>query len=183
MQVSIGVYTALQIAILVLTTKFEVQTHVSIISAALSVSTGLALAALSHFEHVRSIRPSFLINVYLITTVLLDAARLRTQWLLETGGIFPGVLTASLVVKCIILFLEDVDKRSILLGRHRHFPLESTCGLASRGSFWWLNPLLLTGFHNILSLDELPLVHDKLDSAYLDDTMQNIWRKRMMYHF
>lgn len=175
-QGTIGVYTALQVALLALTTTNSViRTDISVASTTLSVLSGLTLAVLSHFEHVKSARPSFLINLYLIATVLFDATRVRTQWLIGNDDAVAGVLTASLAVKCLVLVLEAVEKRSLLLGLDRSFSHESTSGLFSRSSFWWLNSLLLTGFGNVLTLDELPAISEKLDSADLAARLQSTW--------
>lgn len=116
-------------------------------------------------------------NLYLITTLLFDAARVRTQWLIGNHGAIAGVLTGSLAVKCLALILEAVEKRSLLLGLERHFSLECTSGLISRSSFWWLNSLLLTGFNNVLTLDELPAIYEKLDSSDVTAQLQSVWDK------
>ncbi|KAG6365767.1 hypothetical protein INS49_007378 [Diaporthe citri] len=92
-------FIALQVAILVLTTaKPESRNRISLASAVLSVLEALILAALSHFEHARSVRPSFIINIYLIATAMFDAARVRTHWLKSEGDghALAAVMTASL---------------------------------------------------------------------------------------
>ncbi|KAI0124180.1 P-loop containing nucleoside triphosphate hydrolase protein [Xylariales sp. AK1849] len=174
---AIGAYIGLQLALLILTSNPRVRTHITIASAALSLGSGLALALLSHLEHAKTIRPSFLINTYLLTTVLFDAARARTQWLIRTDDGVAGALTGSLVIKCIMLSLEAVEKRSLFLGLDRQFSVESTSGLISRSSFWWLNSLLLSGYKNVLTMDDLPAIHEKLSSEHLGDQLQTAWDK------
>ncbi|ROW15668.1 hypothetical protein VPNG_02110 [Cytospora leucostoma] len=175
---SIAVYTGLQVAILVLITRNPViRTDVSIASTTLSLVSALTLAVLSHFEHVRSVRPSFLINLYLIATVLFDVARVRTRWQIGSEDAIASALTAALAVKCAVLLLEAVEKRSLLLGLDRRFSYESTSGLFSRSSFWWLNSLLLSGFKNVLTLDTLPAIYEKLDSESLTIRLQCTWDK------
>lgn len=119
--------------------------------------------------------------MYLIATVIFDAVRVRTQWLgLETNsshGAYAGVLTASLAVKCIIFILEAIEKRSLLLGLGRQFSKESTSGLLSRSSFWWLNTLLLSGFRNVLTVEDLPAIYEKLDSESLAARLEPVWQK------
>lgn len=176
-------YTALQITVLVLTaTHFGSQAGpISTASAAISLVSALTLLILSHLEHIKSIRPSSLISVYLIATVIFDAARVRTQWLAigtqSSNGAYAGVLTASLAVKCIVLILEAVEKRSLLLGLNKEFSKESTSGLLSRSSFWWLNTLLLSGFRNVLTVEDLPAIYEKLDSEGLAARLEPVWEK------
>ncbi|KAI1862215.1 uncharacterized protein JN550_010371 [Neoarthrinium moseri] len=174
---AIGAYIGLQLALLVLSTNPRVRTHISIASAALTFLSGLSLALLSHLEHSKSIRPSFLINFYLLLTVIFDATRVRTQWLAGVNDGVAGALTASLFVKGIVLVLEAGEKRSLLLGLDRHLSRESTSGMISRSSFWWLNSLLLSGFKNVLTMDNLPEIHEKLSSEHLAQQLQKSWDK------
>lgn len=152
----------------------RLQTRTSIAAAVLLLLTGLALAALSHLEHTKSIRPSYLIEGYLLLTAFFDIARVRTEWLLETNNAVAGIVTGSLVAKCIMLVLEAVEKRSMLPGQS--FSREGSGGLLSRLSFWWLNPFMLTGFRKVLTVDDLPDIHEKLDSERLANIVQSTWQ-------
>lgn len=122
-------------------------------------------------------RPSFIINLYLIATALFDAARVRTRWLKNEGDghALAAVMTASLAVKVVILLLEAREKRSLLLGLYSRFSVESTSGLISRSSFWWLNSLLISGHRTVLSVADLPAIHEKLDSESLGEQLQSAW--------
>lgn len=162
---------------LVLATTATVRNRVLVASSALSLTSGLVLAALSHLEHAKTIRPSFLISFYLIITVILDAVRVRTQWLARQNQAIADSLTASLAIKCVLVVLEGVEKRSLLLGLDRHFSRESTAGLISRSSFWWLNSLLVRGSKTVLTTEDLPTIHEKLDSEGLARELQAAWDK------
>lgn len=153
------------------------QTHISVISAALSVLGAMALAILSHFEHVRSVKPSFIINIYLIASILFDASRVRTQTLMrkDANNVLGAIIAASLAVKLVVLILEATEKRALLPGLYAQFSLENTSGLISRSSFWWLNSLLISGYKTVLSLPHLPAIHEKLNSAHLASKLQSIW--------
>ncbi|KAK6858071.1 multidrug resistance-associated protein [Apiospora arundinis] len=174
--VAISVYTALQVALLVLATKTSLRSKATLASAALSLVTGLGLAVLSHLEHAKSIRPSFIINSYLITTIIFDIARVRTQWLSQrSANAIAGVLTASLASKCVMVILESIGKQSLLLEPERDYSLESTSGVVNRSWFWWLNSLLFSGFRKVLSLEELPSIHEKINSDRLSHRIQATW--------
>ncbi|TGJ88504.1 hypothetical protein E0Z10_g256 [Xylaria hypoxylon] len=172
---TIGAYIGLQLALLVQWAQPELRTSVSIASTVLSLVSGVSLALLSHLEHAKSIRPSFIITFYLISTVFLDIARTRTQWLLKDANGVVATLTASLTVKIAILTLEAVDKRRLFVGGHREYPRESTSGPFSRGFFLWLNSLLLSGFGKVLSVADLPSISEKLDSQVLAKDLSASW--------
>ncbi|KAK8062961.1 P-loop containing nucleoside triphosphate hydrolase protein [Apiospora hydei] len=174
--VAICIYTGLQVALLVLATKTGLRTKATLASAVLSLVTGLSLAVLSHLEHAKSIRPSFIINTYLIATIIFDIARVRTQWLSKrSGNAIAGVLTASLTIKCAMAVLESIEKQSLLLEPDHHYSLESTSGVVSRSWFWWLNSLLFAGFRKVLSLEDLPSISEKVNSERLSHRIQATW--------
>ncbi|KAI0115560.1 P-loop containing nucleoside triphosphate hydrolase protein [Nemania sp. FL0031] len=175
--VTIGAYLGLQLALLVQWARPEHRTSVSIASTTLSLVSGLSLALLSHLEHAKSIRPSFIITFYLIVTVFLDIARVRTQWLLKNADGVAATLSASLAVKIALLTLEAIEKRRILVGGNGEYPRESTSGPFSRGFFLWLNSLLLSGFGKVLSLADLPSISEKLDSKVLAKDLSATWDK------
>jgi ATP-binding cassette, subfamily C (CFTR/MRP), member 1 len=113
------------------------------------------LAVLSHFAHIRSIRPSSPITLYLALTLPFDIARCRTLWNLESGETVAGIMTAAVVIKGVLLVLEALEKRSILLEPFRPLPREATVGAFNQWFCWWMNPLLLFGWRRMHSLDTL----------------------------
>lgn len=174
---AIAVYVGLQLTVLVLSNNSSIRTHATMAAAALTFVAAMMLAPLSHLEHGKSSRPSFLISFYLGVTALLDIARVRTQWFLPDNRGIAAVLTASLLVKCLLLVLEEMGKRSLLPGTGSgKVSIESTSGLFSRSTFWWLNSLLLQGSKNILTTDALPPIREKLASNDLGETLQSTWK-------
>jgi ATP-binding cassette, subfamily C (CFTR/MRP), member 1 len=175
---AISVYASLQLAVLVLwSTNSYFITRLSIASAAVNVLVALGLALLSHLEHVKSIRPSFIITFYLLASLIFDVARVRTQWLLWASDTVAAVLTSSVAVKLVMLVLEAVEKRRILLATYHDLSPEITSGIFSRGLFWWLNPLLVNGFKRILSVNDLFPINEKLASDRLSEDLQARWNR------
>lgn len=99
----------------------------------------------SYTEHIRSVKPSTLVNVYLLITLLFDCAITRTAWLLKADTI-AKLYTSATVVKSFVLAVEGWEKRSILLSRYQQLSPEVTSGVYGRAVFWWLNPLMGIGF-------------------------------------
>lgn len=88
-----------------------------------------------------------------------------------------ATMTASLGVKLVVLLLEAREKRALLLSLYNNFSVESTSGLISRSSFWWLNSLLISGHRTMLTVADLPAIHEKLDSESLGNQLQSAWDK------
>jgi len=111
----------------------------------------LLLLFVSHTEHTRSVKPSTLINVYLLLTLLFDCAIARTAWLVYDADVVAKLYTSSAAIKLLVLAAEAWEKRSILLDRYQHLSPETTSGILGRSVFWWINPLMKAGFGRFLT--------------------------------
>lgn len=154
------------------------QTRASIAAASLSVAVALGLCGLSTVEHSRSIHPSFLINAYLLITLPLDAANVRTLWLRAGTAAIAGIASTSLAIKLLIIVVEAVEKRKLLLPSYAHYSPESTSSLFARALFWWLNPLFFLGFKSILQEDDLLHIDKNLTANSLSKRFHSRWAKR-----
>ncbi|UNI18710.1 hypothetical protein JDV02_004963 [Purpureocillium takamizusanense] len=174
-------YAALNVALLavVASSPRQVGFTLAIAATVLSLLASFTIVILSHVEHVKSIRPSFLLTIYLFASLLFDAARLRTEWLVaaSANSAYAGVLSASAGLKLSLLVLETVEKRSILITGGASRSHESTSGPLSRGFFVWLNPLLITGWATVLTNNDLPTINERLSSRRLDRRFATKWDK------
>ena len=152
-------------------------TRAALPSAVLSFLAGFAILGLSRFEHSRAVRPSSLLNVYLLVSVVFDAVQVRTLYLKKVEPAILGLFTADIVIKMVVLLLESKSKRSHLKSPYNSYSPETTSGVFSRSFFWWLNPLVLTGFRKILTLDDLFTSDPELLSEPLLRQMQQSWQK------
>ncbi|KAH8593398.1 putative ATP-binding cassette transporter [Bisporella sp. PMI_857] len=170
------VFACMQTALLVLSTiNATLRTRATIAAASLSLVDAFGLCILSHAEHLYSIRPSAIINVYLIATLPLDMARSRTLWTNGATRSLAAVFTSTIGVKLIILIAEAIEKRTILLGRYQHSSPEATSGIYSRSFFWWLNSLMTTGYQRIISNEDLYPIDDEMTSLELQNKAHKSW--------
>ncbi|KAL2181081.1 uncharacterized protein P884DRAFT_296788 [Thermothelomyces heterothallicus CBS 202.75] len=152
----IGTYTLLQLAVLLYWTLGPLPTLAWQIAAAVLVFVdGLLLLFVSHAEHTRSVKPSTLINVYLLLTLLFDCAIARTAWLVYDADAVAKLYTSSAAIKLLVLAAEAWEKRAILLDRYQHLSPETTSGILARSVFWWINPLMKAGFGHFLTDQDL----------------------------
>ncbi|KAF4340908.1 multidrug resistance-associated 1 [Fusarium beomiforme] len=173
----ITVYTGLQLVVLTYWTVGPLPTsQFQIAAAALVFVNGLLLALLSYVEHTRSVRPSTIINVYLLFTSLFDCAIARTLWLLDGAQAVARLFTAATSAKALILISEAWEKRSILRAQYRDLSPESTSGILGRSVFWWINPLMKLGFSNFLTENDLYAIEKSLLAKSLFAQAQKAWR-------
>lgn len=154
-------------------------TQVSLPAAVLSVTATLAIVFMSHVEHVKSVRPSFILTTFLLLSSLFDVVRIRTEWLLSVNVEYVSVLSVSLAFKVALLAFETVEKRRILVDEKAPSS-ESTSGPLNRGLFLWLNSLFLLGWKESLTLDNIPDVNEKLESASVSERFTSAWHQGMM---
>ncbi|KAL0938516.1 ABC multidrug transporter [Colletotrichum truncatum] len=171
-------FGGLQMALLVLWARAPLANRVSIAAAVLGVVDALALGVLSHTEHVRSVRPSTIICLYLMFSLVFDAVHCRTLWLLPDLGDLAAVSTAALAMKLTMFLLEAQGKRRFLLATLQRLSPEATSGIISRGFFWWLNDLMTRGFKATLSLTSLYDIDEGLQSEILLQRILHGWEQR-----
>lgn len=168
----------LQVILLALVaSRKKLTTNFSLAAAIFNLLAAFAIVLLTHFEHVKSIRPSFLLTAYLFVSLLFDAAHLRTEWLLSYNVAYAAVSSASAVFKLTLLVLETIEKRRILIKGGKAPSTESTSGPFSRGLFVWLNSLLISGWGTVLTNNGLPEIYEKLSSAKLAIRFGTAWKK------
>lgn len=131
---------------------------ISTAAAAADFVAALCLVALSSLSHTRSPRPSHIISLYLILTLLPDIATTRTAWLLSSRHdelAYKTVLVAAVAIKTILVVLDSWHKgRWLLLDQAKMSP-ETTSSLAGLGVYAWLSDLFMSGYRGLLSLDML----------------------------
>ena len=160
------------------TQRNAVKTRASIPNAALALVGSFLALALSFIEHQRTIRPSFILNTYLLLTLLFDVARVRTLLLQRYNVELACVSAAAIAVKAVLVILEAIGKRTLLLKDSKIGAPEALSGAYSRLLFWWLNRLFKEGYSEILSANGLPSLDDGLLSAQLHGRFEAAWKRR-----
>jgi ATP-binding cassette, subfamily C (CFTR/MRP), member 1 len=172
----IGVFGILQIVLLVLWATGPVQrTRTSVAAAALAMVDSFAFLILSYSEHAKSVRPSALLSAYLFFSILLDAVRTRTLWLMSYGNAILGLFTASLTLKVAILALEEISKRRYIDHDEKTYGPEETSGIFSHSLFLWLNGVIMAGYRKVLSVDDLIPIDRRLCSERLWTSFGTAW--------
>jgi ATP-binding cassette subfamily C (CFTR/MRP) protein 1 len=149
----------------------------AIASAVLSLLGAIVLCLLSYFEHLKSVRTSLLLNIYLLVTVVFDAARSRSYSLDSDLGVVSVLFTTRVGVKLFLAIFEARGKRSLLLPDYANCPPEATSGVYNRALFWWQHALFKKGFSNVISVDDLFQLDKHLRSDYLHSSIRSAWEK------
>ncbi|RKK67240.1 hypothetical protein BFJ69_g14663 [Fusarium oxysporum] len=170
--VTIAIYASLQTALLVLWCR-QNSTNTAIAEPVLGLIESFALAALSFVEHRHSKKPSKLIGTFLVVTIILDIALIRTFWIRSMRTI-AAVFTASFVIKTILLILEETPKSLLDEKEKIH---ETSSGVVNRSFFWWLNGLFLQGHRTILETEDLQAIDSKFDTDHVSALLEKQWEQ------
>ncbi|KAK8102128.1 ABC transporter [Apiospora sp. TS-2023a] len=136
----------------------------------------IALSAISLIDHPRSVRPFGLIQLYLTLTLLLDAARLRTRWLLGETSVVASLDSANLAAKLLLLLIESLPKHSYQTQpTNEAITPEGRSGFFNRSFLLWLNPVLFRGYRTKLQIDNLYAIDDALASTALTQRLSLAW--------
>ncbi|KAI4745287.1 multidrug resistance-like protein [Aureobasidium sp. EXF-12298] len=126
-------------------------------------------------EHSRSLRPSMLLNSYLFATVVLDAATLRTLWLIpHFSSRIRAIFTVAFAVKAVVLVLEGWGKRAYY-NAERDMSPEDFSGIFGQALLSWLNRLVWRGSRHLLKPEDLYPVSDDVASATLATRFSQEW--------
>ncbi|RKL41261.1 hypothetical protein BFJ72_g5688 [Fusarium proliferatum] len=170
--IMIAIYACLQTALLVLWCR-QNSTKTAIAEPVLGLIESFALATLSFVEHRNSRKPSKLIGAFLVITIILDIALVRTFWIRSMHTI-ASVFTASFVIKTILLILEETPK-TLLSGKEKI--QETASGVVNRSFFWWLNGLFLQGHRTILETEDLQAIDSKFDTDHVSTPLEKQWER------
>jgi len=116
-----------------------------------------------------------LLNAYLFATVILDAATLRTLWLVpHFSSRIRAIFTVAFAVKAVILVLEGWGKRAFY-NAERDMSPEDFSGIFSQALLSWLNRLVWKGARHLLKPEDLYPVSDDVSSEYLSARFSQEW--------
>ena len=181
-QIAWVVLAGFDLALLVVWARLQTKTNrAALPSAALNFVGAIILGLLSFFEHLRSLRPSLLLNLYLLFTVLFDIERSRSYALNPNLDVVASIFSTRVGVKVILAILEARGKRRFLLPEYVDCPPEATSGMYKRASFWWLNELFKKGYSNSIAVDDLFILDKHLRADYLHHRLSSAW-ERCKYH-
>lgn len=172
----LAAFATIHLALLILhILDSSLRTVATVAASALAFIASLGLCLLSRLEHSRSIRPSPIINGYILLTLIFDIARVRTLFLNSSNGPIAGLFSSMIGVKVMVLLAEAVEKRKILLAPYRGLSPEETSGIYSKSFFFWLNQLMTSGFQRVLQNDDLYPIDREMSSPSLQQRMKNAW--------
>ncbi|WEW56917.1 hypothetical protein PRK78_002374 [Emydomyces testavorans] len=178
---ALSAFAVLHLILLVLWTRPSVdRTRTSLAASAITLAGAIGFCLLSYFEHLRTVKPSFLLSTYFLFTILFDAARCRTLWLRPYDGygyLIALSFTVTVALKVVILLFEAWSKRGILKTEYQSYPPEATSGIINRAFFWWINPLFWFGYSNFVSIEDLYNLDKHLVSERVHERMDIAWSK------
>lgn len=145
---------------------------------AISLIATLGLTLLLFIEHKCSFKPSDSGIVYLISSMSIDVILLTLPTeAMESRKFFRPVL-GRFLHDLALLVLENLPKQEIPSTFKTRLSPEETRGVLSRTFFAWINPILLKGYRNILTNEDLPTLGRDIKPDITRQRMIRAWDKR-----
>ncbi|KGO43424.1 ABC transporter, integral membrane type 1 [Penicillium expansum] len=151
--------------------------RVTIPAATVELVATIVLALLSHAEHLKNVRPSTILTLYLPLVVTLDIARDRTLWLMHLHLPIAVLFTVCLALKVAWVVLEAREKRNIILDKYSDINSEESAGILKRSFFGWLLPYIIHGAKREIAVEDLVELDGNLRSRYLHEAFQREWHR------
>lgn len=182
---AISCYGALQLVLLVLVLHNSANVPTAA-AAVLNLITALTLALVSWVDHSRSLRPSTLINLYLLGSPVCDAIQTRTLWLRyfdeptqKTGLVFASAASGALIIKTGLLFLESIEKPNITWSEwpdEKNAPNpEEKAGVLSRSLLIWVHGILSKERKTLISPIDLDPLREGLGTSHPSSLFWSHW--------
>ncbi|KAF7158902.1 hypothetical protein CNMCM5623_004081 [Aspergillus felis] len=150
------------------------KTRATIAAAAVSAAASIAALALSYWQHRRSPRPSTVLTLFLGSCIPLDAVRARTIWAVQTRTFFI-VFVVGLGCDTVKFIFECLEKAGHQPQDRDQLPRETTGNVFNRNFFWWLNPLLVRGFKEVLEVEKLSAIDERVNNETDADVFARKW--------
>jgi ATP-binding cassette, subfamily C (CFTR/MRP), member 1 len=143
--------------------------------AAVNLAAAIAIVPLSYLEHSRSVRPSTVLEVYLLFSSLFELPQVRTLFLIDFGSPLSAILIADICCKVTLLALEGQRKTSYLRSQYQPLSLESLSGIIDRSLLWWLNGVFSAQYLDFMDQYQLD---PALATENVGRKLQNAWNRR-----
>lgn len=178
LQVNALALVAGQVALLIVWSQIrERPTGVYVTARLLGLISALQIGLLSFLEHKRTIKPSDTLCYCLLAVLAADAIQARTLWLKSGHHNVAIVKTVNATSTLCLLILESWSKDALLFSSYRSAPKEMRIGIFDRAVFWWLTPLLKTGWLRVLEYPDLLALDHRLEVRMLTIVLKLKFRK------
>jgi ATP-binding cassette subfamily C (CFTR/MRP) protein 1 len=152
-------------------------TSVAVPSASIALVAGLATIIIVAMEHNRSVRPSSVLQVYLIASIFAGAVQIRTLFLRRYVPTIARLQSTVLACQMLLLVIESWPKTRWVMPAEVSFSPEDFSGILGQSLYLWLNPLFFKGNRHILTIDDLSPISADLQSSHLQKGILKAWNK------
>ena len=155
------------------------RSKVTVSACAMSLIASICTLAIIIIAHCYSLQPSSFLIIFLSITMIFDVAMARSYFFREFLGAIGPLQVCVVLLKFLLIVFEEMPKRSLYRSSHLQSTVsqEMASGFWNRSLFIWLNPLLVYGWFNNFTQDNLPGIGDEFASEKLSDHFQPHWYK------
>lgn len=137
----------------------------------------------SHIEHRRSVRPSTVLVLYPIGTILFEVVHVRTLYSIDDLQGVAVTLLANLGTESALAVLESWHKVSLAYSRGIAYNPEQIEGPLGRTCFAWLNKIFILGLGKRLTVDDLFPMEPSMCPPIEKSPLASLWAQSRSFLF
>ncbi len=155
------------------------RSDIALAAASMSCVASFTIVVLVVVEHRFTLRPTSLLSLYILMSLLLDVVKSRSYFLRHWMSALGGLSAAAAAAKAILIAVQEIPKTALLIDENlRHTTSkEATSGFWNRSVFAWLNSIFLVGFRQTLCLEDLEPLDPPLSAGPLLNRFIPKWDK------
>ncbi|OAR02511.1 hypothetical protein LLEC1_06553 [Akanthomyces lecanii] len=148
-------------------------------AASMSCVASFTIIVLIIVEHRFTLRPTSLLSLYILLSLLLDVVKSRSFFLRHGMSTLGSISAVAAAVKAILIGVQEIPKTALLIDQklRQTASKEATSGFWSRSVFAWLNSIFLLGFRQTLHLEDLEPLDPPLSARPLFNQFNPKWAK------
>ncbi|KAJ6785357.1 hypothetical protein PWT90_03232 [Aphanocladium album] len=155
------------------------RSKIALAASSMSLLASISILGILYITHTYSLQPSSFLSVFLSFTMLSDIVIARSYFRRTGLGANGALQIAMIVLKLVLVVLEEVPKRSLFYDEQHRSSLsrEGAAGFWNRATFFWVNSLMMLGFREDLTVEDLPSIGEEFDSVRLFDKFSPNWSR------
>ena len=147
-------------------------------SLSFSILAALGLSILFLLEQQRSHEASDLATLYLLASIICDGIYLLMPNKAPSNRDAQRPVVLRCCLHCILLALEWHARGVVLSDPGKDQDPEQFRGVLSRALFIWINPILLRGYHSILTDQDMPYLSEDMKPDSTRKEILRTWSQR-----
>lgn len=146
---TLGLFVLEIISLVLYRNTTSLKSDIALAAASMSCVASFTIVVLVVAEHRFTLRPTSLLSLYILLSLLLDVVKSRSYFLRHGLSVLGGLSTTAAAAKAILIGVQEIPKTALLIDKELRYTAskKATSGFWSRSVFFSLAEFNLSGRH------------------------------------